>query len=100
MKCFAVAVILTSAVLFAQSSGIQGVVTDQSAATVPDAQLTITHVATGVVTNAVTNERGFYSAPFLPTGPYRITAEKAGFSPVSRDNLQARGGSSCGSISL
>jgi hypothetical protein len=72
----------------AQSSGIQGVVTDPTAAGVPDVTIKVTNVATGVVTAVNTNETGFYTAPFLPTGTYRITAEKAGFSTVSRDNLK------------
>jgi hypothetical protein len=73
--------------LWAQSSGIQGVITDPSAAPVPDVAVTVTNVATGVVNTVQTNERGFYSAPFLPNGAYRVAAEKAGFSPISRDNL-------------
>jgi hypothetical protein len=76
------------ATAFAQNSGIQGVVSDQTAAPVPEVNVTISNVATGIVITARTNERGFYSAPFLPTGTYRVAVEKAGFSPVSRDNLK------------
>ncbi len=75
------------ATLFAQNSGIQGVVTDPAGASVPDVAVTVTNVETGVATTLRTNELGFYSAPFLPSGIYKIAAEKAGFSPVSRDNL-------------
>jgi hypothetical protein len=74
--------------LFAQSSGIQGVVTDPTAAAVPDVKITVTNVDTGVIINATTNEHGFYSVPFLQTGNYKINAEKTGFSPVSRDILK------------
>ncbi|MBI3681931.1 MAG: carboxypeptidase regulatory-like domain-containing protein [Acidobacteria bacterium] len=88
MERFTVAFIFFSAALLAQNSGIQGVVTDPSAAPVPQVHITITNVATGVTTAVQTNERGFYSAPFLPTGTYRIMAERSGFSPVSRDNLK------------
>ena len=80
--------LLSSAALFSQSSGIQGVVSDPSAAPVPGVKVSVTNVDTGVAVTAATNEQGFYTAPFLPTGTYRITAEKAGFSPVSRDNLR------------
>ena len=71
----------------AQNSGIQGVVTDPSGAPVPDASITITNVATGVVTTVKTNEQGFYTAPFLPQGNYRIEANKAGFARMSREKL-------------
>lgn len=49
-----------------QNSGIQGVVTDPSGANVPDAAITLTNTGAGVVSTARTNERGFYSVPFLP----------------------------------
>ena len=49
--------------LLAQNSGIQGVVTDPSAAAAPGGTVTITNIATGVVTTAHSNEQGFYSAP-------------------------------------
>lgn len=73
--------------LLAQNSGIQGVVTDATGASVPDVTVTVTNVGTGVAATLRTNERGFYSAPFLPSGIYKVAAEKAAFSPVSRDNL-------------
>ena len=78
---------LGSAPLAAQNSGIQGVVTDPSRAPVPDVSVTITNVATGVVTAVRTNVQGFYSAPFLPQGTYRIGASKTGFAPMTRENL-------------
>ncbi|MBK5292847.1 MAG: carboxypeptidase regulatory-like domain-containing protein, partial [Acidobacteriia bacterium] len=79
---------LLCATLAAQSSGIQGLVTDPTDAPVPDAAVTITNVATGVVSTVRSNERGFYSAPFLAIGTYRISVEKQGFSKLSRDNLK------------
>ena len=83
-----ISLLILSAAALAQNSGIQGVITDPTEASVPDVTVTITNVATGVVTTVQTNERGFYSAPFLPIGTYRIGVEKTGFSPVSRDNLK------------
>ena len=52
----------------AQNSAIQGVVTDPSGASVPDASITVINVATGVSSAAKTNERGFYSVPLLHPG--------------------------------
>ena len=46
--------ILFSAVLFGQSSGIQGVVTDPSAAPIPDVKITVTNLETGVAIAAIT----------------------------------------------
>ena len=73
---------------FGQTSTIQGVVTDPSAAPVPAVSITITNVATGVSTRLETNVIGLYSAPFLPVGTYRVTADKEGFRPISRENLR------------
>jgi len=72
----------------AQSSGVQGVVSDPAGSPVPDVAVKVTNVATGVVLTTSTNENGFYTAPFLQTGTYRITAEAKGFSTVARDNLK------------
>ena len=75
-------------VCLAQNAGVQGVVTDQSTASVPGVRVTITNVATGIASVAQTNERGLYSVPFLAVGIYRVVAEKTGFSPVTRENLE------------
>ncbi|HZO55836.1 MAG TPA: TonB-dependent receptor [Bryobacteraceae bacterium] len=75
-------------VCLAQNAGVQGVVTDPSAAAVPGVTVTITNVGTGIVSAAQTNETGFYSAPLLAVGTYRVVAEKMGFSPVTRENLK------------
>jgi hypothetical protein len=72
---------------FAQMAGIQGVITDPAQASVPGVAVRVTNIATGVQTTARTNEQGFYTLPFLQPGTYRIEAEQAGFSPVTRDNL-------------
>ncbi|MDX1982835.1 MAG: carboxypeptidase-like regulatory domain-containing protein [Bryobacteraceae bacterium] len=79
---------LIASALLAQNSGIQGLIIDPSGAAVPDVTVRAVNVATGVATTVKSNERGLYSAPFLPQGTYRITAEKEGFSPVTRDNLK------------
>lgn len=79
---------LLAILALAQNSGIQGLVLDPTGAAVPDASVTITNVDTGVTTTVRTNERGFYTAPLLPQGTYRISVEKTGFSSVSRDNLK------------
>ena len=75
-------------VCLAQNAGLQGVVTDPSAASVAGVTVTITNVATGIATVVRTNEQGLYSAPFLAVGTYRVVAEKTGFSPVTRENLK------------
>ncbi len=70
---------------------VQGTVTDTTAAPVPGATVTIRNVETGLVREVVTNERGFYNAPFLPIGRYKVSATLAGFGSVTRDKIDVRG---------
>src|SRR4030095_166313 len=70
---------------FAQDAAIQGVVTDPSGAHVPDVAITVTNIATGVVSAVKTNEQGFYSVPFLMPVRYKVEAIQAGFAPQTRE---------------
>lgn len=67
---------------------VQGTVTDTSGGVLPGVTVTLRHAGTGVERTVVTNESGFYAAPFLPLGPYTITATLAGFGPVTREGVQ------------
>ena len=70
--------------VLAQAVGgtILGTVTDSTAATVPNAELTITNTATGQVTSVKSSAEGFYSVPNLLPGQYTVSAKAAGFSTV------------------
>src|SRR5262249_7965139 len=67
---------------------LQGRVTDQAGAVLPAVTITIRNTETGQERAVTTNEEGFYIAPFLPLGRYRVTAALKGFGPVSRENLE------------
>src|ERR1700687_3417653 len=54
-------------------SGIQGTVIDESEGTVPDAKVTVTNNATGVVSSAVTTSAGTYTITDLIPGTYTVT---------------------------
>ncbi|PYQ55604.1 MAG: hypothetical protein DMF78_01565, partial [Acidobacteria bacterium] len=69
---------------------LQGTVTDTPSAALPGVTVTIRSVDTGLVREVNTNERGFYNAPFLPIGRYRLTATLSGFGPVTRDKVDVR----------
>src|SRR5689334_6633705 len=64
-----------------------GRVRDQSAASLPYANVSIANVATGVVTNVVTNADGFYHAPNLLPGTYAVTAAFDGFNSQTKNGL-------------
>jgi len=67
--------------LHAQVGGgtFTGEVRDTSGAVVPAANISITSVATGVVTTYKTSNEGVYFSPALIPGNYTISAEKEGF---------------------
>lgn len=79
---------VATTICFAQTSGIQGVITDSTGGVIPAADVTVTNVATGVEYEAQSNETGLYSVPFLSPGTYSVTARTEGFAPSTRENLK------------
>ncbi len=71
----------------AQTAQITGRVTDASGAVVAGANITITQIETGVKRETVSNDEGYFSAPLLPPGGYRVNAQKAGFKAANRSNI-------------
>lgn len=67
---------------------IQGTVTDTDEGALPGVSIGIRNVETGHDRDIVTNEKGFYSAPFLPIGRYRVVATLSGFGTVNREGVQ------------
>lgn len=80
----------SAAVLFAQNANtgeIRGLVTDASGAVIPDVQVTITNVLTGVSTKVTTNSTGAYDVPTLLPGTYSVEFSKPGFSTFVRKGV-------------
>ncbi len=67
---------------------LQGTVVDTSNAVLPGVTVTIRNIDTGAERVVVTNETGFYSAPYLPIGRYAVTAELAGFGAVTHEGIE------------
>src|SRR6266446_2990339 len=82
---------LVSCPLAAQevTGNITGAVTDASGAAVPNARVTVTATAQGLVLRALeTNEVGLYSATLLPVGTYSVTVEAGGFKKATRGGIE------------
>ncbi len=62
---------------------ISGTVRD-SGGVIPGAAVTITNVDTNVSQNLVTNESGYFEAPLLNAGTYRVSVQLAGFRTATR----------------
>src|SRR5579871_3039057 len=84
------AMLLFSSALVAQNFGagtITGTVTDPNGGAVPGAAVAVHNTNTGATLSLVTNGAGLYVAPFMQPGSYEITASKAGFGKILRQNL-------------
>jgi hypothetical protein len=85
---------------FAQfSSSIEGTVSDSSGAVIPDAQVVLVNVETGVSQTTRTNGTGFYRFPSLGPGRYKVTASAKGFVSVAQENITL-GGSETRTVAL
>src|SRR5258708_1847880 len=82
-------VLLTSTQLVAQTERgtVRGTVTDPTGAIVPEASLTITHLATNIERRVMSDSNGNFEGPDLQPGIYRVKADKAGFRGYVADNL-------------
>ena len=80
---------LVSLAAVAQNShgSITGQVTDPSGAIIPKAHVTATNTDTGYVSSVFTSAGGFYTAPELPPGPYKVTVEAPGFKTYLRTGI-------------
>src|SRR5579862_571044 len=76
----------------AQFNGsIEGTVTDASSASVPNAQVVLVQVSTGVTERATTSENGFFRITQLAPGPYRLEVSRAGFKTWIQTDLVLTG---------
>src|SRR6202012_4952114 len=90
LALFALFLVSTGRPLSAQTSGsgnINGTITDQSNAAVPNTTVVLLNTETGVSRTLTTQGDGFFQATFLLPGHYEVTAGGNGFGKVNRKNL-------------
>ena len=79
VTCAPLLVFISAVSLLAQTGQITGLILDPAGTAVQGAAVAITNVATGVRTEVVTNDQGYYTALFLNPGDYVIRVQKQGF---------------------
>src|ERR1700733_5003952 len=81
--------LLISVQVHAQVTGgtLLGTVTDSSGATIPNVQLSIKNIATGVIRTVTTDSAGFYTAPNLLPGSYDVSFSASGFATEVEESL-------------
>ncbi|HLJ76469.1 MAG TPA: carboxypeptidase-like regulatory domain-containing protein, partial [Acidobacteriaceae bacterium] len=75
---------------------IQGTVSDQSGAVIPNAQVTLTDQSTGVKHQTDTSGGGVFSFPNLVVGTYNLSVNASGFKMYTRSGIVLEVGSNIG----
>ena len=89
----AMLLVLTAVSAHAQETRgtIAGTVRDAQGV-IPGATVKVTNVDTNVGQSLATNERGYFEAPLLVPGSYRVSVEMAGFKTLNRTGISLAGG--------
>ena len=72
---------------FAQSAAISGEVADSQGGVIPGAEVKIVHQTQGTTRTTHTNASGYYNAPFLNSGSYRIYVQAKDFGIAASDSI-------------
>ncbi|HEY0759362.1 MAG TPA: TonB-dependent receptor [Acidisarcina sp.] len=72
----------------ADEGAITGSVVDTTGAAIPNAQVTLTNVDTGLVLHSQTDGSGVYIFSPIKIGNYKVESAAAGFSPTIQENIQ------------
>lgn len=87
----AVFLLLVPVFVLAQSQAttgtVQGSVSDPNGAVVSGATVTVRNMETGFERAVTSNSDGFFTAPLLPLGKYRVTTNASGFSTSVLENV-------------
>jgi hypothetical protein len=90
------AIFASAAPLLAQSQAIngaiEGTVKDSSGAVLPGVTVVIRSVDTGAERTVVTNANGFFRAPLLPLGTFRVSVSLEGFKAIEQTGVEVRAG--------
>jgi hypothetical protein len=69
------------------NASLTGLITDSNGAALPGVQVHIQNTNTNAVLTVVSNTSGVYQAAPLNPGPYKVTAEKSGFSTMVQSGI-------------
>ena len=74
-------------------TAVAGTLSDQTGATVPNANITVTNANTGATTVARSNADGTFQVPVSAAGQYQLRVEMPGFQPLVRRDVNVAQGS-------
>ena len=82
------AVALAAPHAYAQSSGLRGVVTDETGGVLPGAEIAVANEANGLQRTTLSNDEGLYVFAQLPPGSYTLSASQPGFRTVTIEGIR------------
>src|SRR5438270_13557013 len=74
------------AALAQTTAGLNGSITDATAAGIPDAKVLVINTGTGAQREGVSDAAGWYDVRLLQPGSYRITVQKSRLRQLTREN--------------
>jgi hypothetical protein len=83
---------MATALAQTNTSTMDGTVTDPQGAAVAKAVVTVVNSQNGQAFHTVTDEKGHWAVPSLPTAIYGVTVKSAGFKTASKQGLQMDAG--------
>jgi hypothetical protein len=93
-KSLAATALVTVTLLFCRTldaqilyGGLVGNITDQSGGAVPEAKVTIKHIATGTTRETATNDAGTYRFPTIAPGTYSVRVQADGFRAFNQSGI-------------
>jgi hypothetical protein len=80
-------VFLTAAAWGSVAGSISGSVTDPGGRVVPNADVTVREIETGISHQTHTDAKGYYTLPVLPVGRYELDVNASGFRNYQRRDI-------------
>jgi hypothetical protein len=87
-KILCVAGLLSALLAWASVGGsISGTVKDPTGSVIPNAEVVVCEVNTGLLYHAHTDSKGYYTLPVLPVGSYELDVKVSGFRSYQRKSI-------------
>ena len=70
------------------AASLSGAVKDETGAVLPNAEIDVTNLGTGIKRTTVSQPNGYFSVPGLPPGRYEARASLQGFTTTVQNNVE------------
>jgi hypothetical protein len=88
LRLFSVLIIVLPCLFAEFGSDIQGTIVDKSGGAIPNAQVEVTNLATGINLDVLTSDAGIFRVLSVGIGAYSVTVKKEVFLPAEQPSLE------------